>query len=79
MPGTLPDGACELALSSGRYAVFRRRGPVTEIPAVFDTIFGDWLPKSALTLRHGAVFERYPHDDGSPESMLYEVWVPVAD
>jgi len=78
MPKPLPDGACIVNLSEGRYAVFRNRGPVTEIPSLFDQIFEKWLPESGEKQREGAVFERYPYDDNaSPESMVYEVWVPV--
>lgn len=78
-PDPLPEGACVVTLSAGRYAVFRKRGPVSEIPSVFDEIFGQWLPSSGERQRDGAVFERYPYEDtASPESMNYEVWVPVA-
>ncbi|MCB1889896.1 MAG: GyrI-like domain-containing protein [Rhodocyclaceae bacterium] len=79
LPEALPEGACVVTLSPGRHAVFRARGGVQEIPALFDAIFGSWLPQSGETLREGAVFERYPFDeDSSPESMAYEIWVPVA-
>ena len=80
MPEPLPDGACIVTLLGGRYAVFRNRGSVTEIPSLFDEIFEKWLPGSGEKQREGAVFERYPYDDNaSPESMTYEVWVPVKD
>ena len=69
-----------MTLSGGRYAVFRNQGSVTEIPALFDEIFEKWLPGSGEKQREGAVFERYPYDDNaSPESMTYEIWVPVKD
>lgn len=80
VPGNIPDDACIVTLSAGRYAVFRREGPVSEIPGMFDTIFATWLPNSGTQPREGAVFERYPFsDDASPENMAYEIWVPVAD
>ena len=80
IPEPLPDQACLVTLSAGRYAVFRQHGPVTELPAVFDQIFSQWLPDSGVSQRDGAVFERYPYDENaSPESMKYEIWVPVAD
>ncbi|MGB0467096.1 MAG: GyrI-like domain-containing protein [Pontibacterium sp.] len=80
LPETRPEGTCVVTLSAGRYAVFRKRGPVQEIPALFDAIFSKWLPASGESQREGAVFERYPFDkDSSPESMLYEIWLPVAD
>ena len=78
-PASLPEGACVVVLSAGRYAVFRNRGPVTEIPALFDAVFSQWLPASGEHQREGAVFERYPYEDSaSPESMTCEIWVPVA-
>ena len=78
LPDPLPEGACAITLSGGRYAVFRNEGPVSEMPAFFDAIFGQWLPGSGETQREGAVFERYPNsDDASPEHMAYEIWVPV--
>lgn len=78
LPEKLPEDACIVTLSSGRYAVFRNKGPVTELPALFDAIFSQWLPTSGESQREGAVFERYPYDDNaSPESMAYEIWVPI--
>jgi len=78
LPEPLPDGACIVSISGGRYAVFRNRGPVTDIPSLFDEIFTQWLPSSGEVQRDGALFERYPYDDdASPESMTYEIWIPV--
>ncbi len=78
-PEQLPEEACIVTLSAGQYAVFRNKGPVTELPTLLDAIFSQWLPSSGETQREGAVFERYPYDDNaSPESMAYEIWVPVA-
>ncbi len=78
VPEPLPEGACIVTLSAGRYAIFRNKGPVTEIPNLFDAIFSKWLPNSDQKQREGAVFERYPYDENaSPELMAYEVWVPV--
>ncbi|MBT8360835.1 MAG: GyrI-like domain-containing protein [Deltaproteobacteria bacterium] len=79
IPEPLPEGACIVTLSAGRYAVFRTEGAVTEIPKLFDAIFSQWLPNSGEKQREGAVFERYPYDENaSPKSMVYEIWVPVA-
>ncbi len=78
MPEPMPEGTCVVTLSAGRYAVFRQRGPVGEIPMLFDAIFSTWLPNSVEQQRDGAVFERYPDDGGSPDMMSYEIWLPVA-
>lgn len=78
IPDPLPEDSCIVILTAGRYAVFKNKGPVSDIPQLFDTIFSQWLPNSGEIQREGAVFERYPyHDDASPESMMYEIWVPV--
>lgn len=77
-PEQLPEDACIVTLSAGQYAVFRNKSSVTEIPALFDTIFTQWLPNSDKKQREGAVFERYPYDENaSPDSMAYEIWLPV--
>jgi AraC family transcriptional regulator len=81
--GTVPDGACRLGTVAGRYAVFRHRGPVMEIPQMFDAIFCEWLPASGFVQAEGPVFECYPEDpecDATDEAgmvMRYEIWVPV--
>lgn len=78
IPEVRPEGACIVTLSAGRYAVFRKRGSLREIPALFDAIFNEWLPNSGETQRAGAVFERYPYEKGnSLNSVAYEVWVPI--
>lgn len=78
LPEVRPEGTCVVTLSAGRYAVFRLRGPVAEIPAAFDAIFAQWLPNAEVTMREGAVFERYPYEapDGT-DAMAYEIWVPI--
>ncbi|MEM7207930.1 MAG: GyrI-like domain-containing protein [Pseudomonadota bacterium] len=79
LPDPMLDGMCAVTLSAGTYAVFANKGPVSELPSIFDWIFTEWLPNSGKMHRDGAVFERYPYDDdASPESMSYEIWVPVA-
>ena len=79
IPDEMPKDACVVTLSAGRYAVFRERGPLQEIPGTFDAIFATWLPNSGETQREGAVFERYPYnEDGPPETVAYEIWVPIA-
>ena len=77
--GALPEGACRLSAPAGPYAVFRHRGPVTEIPAMFDAIFSQWLPASGRSPAPGPVFERYPDDPDCEDGVMkYEIWVPLA-
>ncbi|WP_300515977.1 GyrI-like domain-containing protein [Aliiroseovarius sp.] len=83
--GAVPDGACRVGTPAGRYAVFRARGPVMEIPQMFDAVLQDWLPGAGVELAEGPVFECYPDDpdcEASEENgmvMRYEIWVPVKD
>lgn len=78
MPEQMPEGSCVVTLSAGRYAVFRKRGPAQEIPELFDSIFTHWFGNSGEKQRTGCVFERYPYEEGgSPDSMAYEIWVPI--
>ncbi len=81
--GTVPDGACRIGTVAGRYAVFRHRGPVMEIPQMFDAIFNQWMPGAGVELAEGPVFECYPEDPDSDATeedgmvMRYEIWVPL--
>ena len=54
VPADLPEGACLVTLSAGRYAMFRETGPVQQIPQMFDAIFTEWLPNSGHAQREGA-------------------------
>ncbi|MCI2399701.1 GyrI-like domain-containing protein [Aliiroseovarius subalbicans] len=76
--GTVPDGACSVEAAAGTYAVFRNRGPVADLPAMFDAIFSTWLPNSDHEQAEGVVFEAYPDDpDAKDGVMTYEIWVPL--
>ncbi len=77
----IPDGLSGLRLSPRRYAVFPHAGHVSTLGATCAAIFGDWQPRSGLTLETDPLFllERYgPGFD--PRSGLgdMEVWVPIA-
>lgn len=77
-PGTLAEGLCQMVLSQGTYAVLKRFGPVSNLVSDMDRMFEEWLPSSDYSLRSGAMFERYPHDErNGPDGMVYEIWMPV--
>ncbi len=76
--GEAPGQTCHVVLRGGTYAVLRMTGPFSDIPAVFDAMFSEWLPASDWMPDAGAVFERYPTDMmGQDEQPSYEIWVPV--
>lgn len=45
-PGSLPDGMIELKVPAGTYASFETRGTLESSHAIYDFIFGVWLPDS---------------------------------
>lgn len=66
-------------LPSGRYAVFLYQGPYENLQAVYDTIYGKYLPEMECTIRDEASAERYLNDpcQTAPEELLTEIYIPV--
>lgn len=66
-------------LQDGKYAVFRYKGPYTNMAAVYDTIYAHWIPEKAFKLRDAYVYECYLNNpsDTAPEQLLTEICVPV--
>jgi AraC family transcriptional regulator len=73
--GGIPEGMEVFELKGGMYAVFAHRGGD---PAIFDHIYGEWLPASDFDLDNRPHFEvldaQYRHSD--PEASE-EIWIPV--
>lgn len=76
-PQNVAPPFCTLTLAPGPYMVFRARGPMSGLPALFDHVFSDWLPTSDFVQRQGPVFERYPNDPRGGSDRAYEIWCPV--
>ena len=74
----VPTGMAALEIPAGQYAVFLYRGKASDASQAYRYIFGDWLPKSGLTLDnrpHFAVMgEKYRGDQPESEE---EIWIPV--
>lgn len=66
-------------LPAGRYATFLYQGPYDNLQAVYDTIYGKYLPEMECTLRDEASAERYLNDPckTAPEDLLTEIYIPV--
>ena len=66
-------------LPAGRYATFLYKGPYSNLQAVYDTIYGKYLPEMECTLREEASAERYLNDPSrtAPEDLLTEIYIPV--
>lgn len=73
----IPDGMESYTLSAGLYAVFEYKGLNTDT-AIFQYIFGTWLPLSEYALDNRPHFEvlgpKYKNNDPESEE---EIWIPI--
>jgi len=74
---TVPMGMEIFILPAGLYAVFNYKG-LSSDPAIFQFIFGTWLPASEYHLDERPHFEvlgtKYKNNDPNSEE---EIWIPV--
>ncbi len=66
-------------IGGGKYAVFLYQGSYENLGAVYDHIFGEWLPASGLTLRNSPCMEKYINnpETTAPEKLKTEIYVAV--
>jgi len=66
-------------IAGGKYAVFAYQGPYTNLGAVYDTIYGQWLPDIDYKLRDNPSFEKYLNnpDNTAPEKLKTEIYIPI--
>ena len=66
-------------IPAGRYAIFLYKGSYENLQAVYDTIYGKYLPELECTLRDEPSAERYVNDPckTKPEDLLTEIYIPV--
>jgi AraC family transcriptional regulator len=73
----VPSGMETFVLPGGLYAVFDYKGLNTD-KAIFQYIFGTWLPNSEYILDHRPHFEvlgdKYKNNDPASEE---EIWIPI--
>lgn len=73
----IPDGMESFTLAAGLYAVFEYKGRNTDT-AIFQYIFGTWLPASKYVLDNRPHFEllgaKYKNNDPESEE---EIWIPI--
>lgn len=76
--GSLPSELSRMRMPAQRYAVFSHGGHISEIQAVWRTIWADWVPQQVKTLSDAPFFERYPEafDPVSGEGG-FEIWLPI--
>ncbi|MBI1226765.1 MAG: GyrI-like domain-containing protein [Bacteroidetes bacterium] len=74
----IPPGMNAFELSGGLYAVFHYQGESSKGAAIFQYIFGTWLPNSEYELDNRPHFEllgeKYRNNDPSSEE---DIWVPI--
>lgn len=66
-------------IPAGRYAIFLYKGSYEHLQAVYDTIYGKYIPEMECTLRNEPSAERYMNDPANtaPEDLLTEIYIPV--
>ncbi len=73
----IPNDLEEFILMDGLYAVFDYKGPSTDT-AIYQYIFGKWLPNSEFVLANRPHFEvlanKYKNDSPNSEE---EIWIPI--
>lgn len=75
-----PDGLLRIETHSGSTAVLTYKGPYAGLPAAYDYIYCDWLPKSGRDIADAPCYEVYLNApaDTAPEELLTEICVPLA-
>lgn len=90
-PAVSQNGVETKTLPAGKYAVFTHIGPYSESGAVYDAIFGEWVPANCdcdectcggdckCALRDEPVFEKYCNDPTTtaPEKLRTEIYIPI--
>ncbi len=74
----VPDGLAAVEIPRKTFAVFSHSGHVSELSAVWQTIFSEWAPTSGLALETEPNFERYTDKfDPHTGTGLIEIWIPL--
>lgn len=63
----------------GKYAIFQYQGPYSNLGAVYDMIFSEWLPQSGEKLGDKDCFEKYLNnpENTEPEKLKTEIYLPL--
>ncbi|MGY2262578.1 GyrI-like domain-containing protein [Pseudomonas sp. SDO55104_S430] len=74
----LPDTYRWVEIQPQQYAVFEHKGPLSQLPQVFQYIHGTWLPQSGYQHSSGPEFERYSADfNPQLNTGTIEIWLPI--
>ncbi|MCK8464500.1 AraC family transcriptional regulator [Aliiroseovarius sp. S1339] len=76
----VPDGFEVVDIAAGRTAVLTFKGPYATLKSGYDTLYGEWLPKSGETPANTPCYEVNLNDprDTDPDELLTEIYLPLA-
>lgn len=84
LPAPLPEHALQAPLSltevsGGKYAVLHYRGPYSDMQAVYQWLYGTWLPTSGEEAADAPAFEDYLNNprDTAPAELLTDIYLPL--
>ncbi|MBU1011884.1 MAG: AraC family transcriptional regulator [Bacteroidetes bacterium] len=66
-------------IAGGKYAIFKYKGPYTNLEQVYNYIFKNWLPASNYELEDKPCFEKYLNnpEKHKPENYKTHIYVPL--
>lgn len=66
-------------ISGGKYAIFKYKGPYTNLEQIYNYIFKNWLPASGYELEDRPCFEKYVNnpEKNKPENYKTHIYVPL--
>lgn len=66
-------------IPGGKYLIFLYKGPYANLGAVYDTIYGHWIPQGGYTVSNSRGYESYLNslESTPPEELLTEICIPV--
>lgn len=66
-------------IPGGKYAIFRYKGPYSNLSAVYDTVYGRLVQDNGFKVVNSPVFEKYVNNpsDTAPENLITEIYIPV--
>ncbi len=75
----VPQGMKEHRLAGGKTAVLTYKGPYDKVSGAYETLFGEWLPKSGEDPADAPCYEIYLNSptDTAPEDLLTEICLPL--
>lgn len=77
-----PKGEIGVKEIAGRkYAMFVYQGPYSNLEAVYDSIYSEWLPKEGHKIGMAAGFEKYLNnpEKTEPEKLKTEIYIPIEE